>query len=155
LTLRRDFIPFEAVRERVVLSSLPSPLLSFPLPPSSPTSPLKHFLAMSHPPPLPNRRIAPAAAPQKTLYQENQESIELQELSSKSFPPEADIANDPISLWSYTAAGLLLAIALPLLMFPRLVFFLLGGLQGDGRSEVSGDGLTNLESFLCVQMGIL
>ncbi|KAL7417138.1 hypothetical protein BDY24DRAFT_376813 [Mrakia frigida] len=113
---------------------------------------------MAHPP-LPSRRPVPPtpSEPVKTLYQE---SIELQDLSSSSFPPETSVSDDTISLWAYTTAGGLVFLSFPLLFFPRLVFFLLGSLelngQGTGkRREVVGDGLTGLESFLCQQLGIL
>jgi len=112
--------------------------------------------------PLPPRRPVPPtpSAPVKTLYQE---SIELQEMSSSSssaFPPETSISEDAISLWAYTTAAGLVFLSLPLLFFPRLVFFLLGSLELDGegsgkRREVMGDGLTGLEAFLCQQLGIL
>lgn len=118
---------------------------------------------MSNAPPLPSRRAAAAAPssstsqPAKTLYQE---SIELEDLNRPPLPSPLDDDLDGISLWAYTTAGGLLLFAFPLLFFPRLVFFLLGGLEGDGdapgtRHAVLGDGLTKLEGFLCLQMGIL
>ena len=116
----------------------------------------------TYPPPLPSRRPAAASstsanAPSKTLYQE---SIELDELNRAVAIPSINDEVDGISLWAYTTAGGLLLFAFPLLFFPRLVFFLLGGLEGDGdapgaRHQVLGDGLTKLEGFLCLQMGIL
>jgi hypothetical protein len=116
---------------------------------------------MSNPPPLPSRRgAAPSSSsekPSKTLYQE---SIELEELNRPVPSPPVSDELDSISLWAYTTAGGLLLFAFPLLFFPRLVFFLLGGLEGDKdapgtRHQVFGDGLTKLEGFLCQQAGIL
>lgn len=92
--------------------------------------------------------------PSKTLYQEH---IELQE-RNKPQPLPLDDAPDAVSYWAYaTSAGLVGLLAFPLILFPRFILFLAGGLDGGGgNDEVRAyERLTALEGFLCMQAGIL
>lgn len=65
---------------------------------------------------------------------------------------------DSVSLWAYSASAALVLLALPLFAFPRLVMFLMGGLDDDkSRAGVVDrrDQLTPLERFLCLQLALL
>lgn len=105
--------------------------------------------------------LIPMAAPSQTLWQASQ-------------PPQAELdPPDAISIFAYTSATALFSLALPLIAFPRLIMFLMGGLDvdenelnsnsnrlGKGGSLVFSAaagriGLTSLERFLCLQMGVL
>lgn len=94
----------------------------------------------------------PSKTSSKTLFQE---SIEMNTFSG----PHAalDETPDAVSLWAYTTSSALVLLALPLFAFPRLVMFLMGGLDDVKGGEVleRRDALTPLERFLCFQIALL
>ncbi|TFY57670.1 hypothetical protein EVJ58_g6889 [Rhodofomes roseus] len=92
-------------------------------------------------------------------------SIELEDLSKRNRaardsdkPQDSDSAQDlgttrdaeSVVYWAYTAAGVLVAASTPLLMFPRFLLFLASTGELERRTT-----LTPLESFFCLQTGIL
>ncbi|CED84093.1 hypothetical protein [Phaffia rhodozyma] len=98
----------------------------------------------------------------------NDSKVPSQTLWQASQPPSEDLdPSDAVSWFAYTAAVALASLAIPLITFPRLIMFLMGGLDEEstqmgkiGRTQreifSSGRiGLTRLERFLCLQMGVL
>ncbi|KAK7693507.1 hypothetical protein QCA50_003075 [Cerrena zonata] len=70
--------------------------------------------------------------------------------TSSSGPDITNNADDQtVTIWAYTATALLTALAVPMILFPRVLLFV---------SESAGqtrDTLTPLESYLCLNGGIL